>query len=628
MTLSEANSTIPNSDAFGVRAKAGTTFTLALVFVLFIQGAIPFLFLPTLGQGIWTLGFAQSFANQSLFSIYSKNFGFPFPAPMPFGLAGAWPMSLLLRAGLYAADAYTLVAAFWFSLGFLGACKVARMIGLGRTSSHLAAAVWLTLPMTWAHSGYGMLSFGMALLPFYFRFILGLFLHPPLDLKHAFRSGLSCLFVVFISVFMDGYTFVMFFVGSVILGLYFFVRSPENRRGLAIYSTPIVVICFICSYVLYICYLGTSGFRSYPIDFFRGWGVDLSFLIIPTKGIHWLPDLLGLSRIRSDLVYWGDDSVWCTTFLMPIIVLGLFSWWQTRRKTKLATGFLLIALFGFYMALGPSLKVNSLKPEALRLKEPHQKSAMMPANFGLMPTGSGILSENVMGFDTMRSSYRWSALGALGFWLLLCLLLNKFAKQGRASRVQWVMIALILANMPSLGHCYRHYRTQREQLREIDSTVLAELMNALKPDEKVAFLPYGNDFFVNYLAAKTRIRSYNIGGDKNVDMAIAHWPTGMKKFKFGVLTEGSIPDIRALLENGVADSIVVPYLDLLWSAHTFPCKKRVHELSPLEGENPECPPDFKIKYEGVLDLLKNVASLDLKQYNLFFIVHLKDNKFH
>src|SRR3546814_3043838 len=68
---------------------------IALACALLLYGAVPFLMLPTLGQAVWTMGFAESFANGHLLDFYAHDFGIPKPAAMAFGLAGAWPASLL-----------------------------------------------------------------------------------------------------------------------------------------------------------------------------------------------------------------------------------------------------------------------------------------------------------------------------------------------------------------------------------------------------------------------------------------------------------------------------------------------------------------------------------------------------
>src|SRR3546814_20695009 len=70
---------------------------IALACALLLYGAVPFLMLPTLGQAVWTMGFAESFANGHLLDFYAHDFGIPKPAAMAFGLAGAWPASLLVR---------------------------------------------------------------------------------------------------------------------------------------------------------------------------------------------------------------------------------------------------------------------------------------------------------------------------------------------------------------------------------------------------------------------------------------------------------------------------------------------------------------------------------------------------
>jgi small-conductance mechanosensitive channel len=125
-----------------------------------------------------------------------------------------------------------------------------------------------------------------------------------------------------------------------------------------------------------------------------------------------------LSMPRSEVDHFGDSSVWTTTFFLPLLLLGLIAWWMMRIKFKMATGFLLVGLFAIYMALGPSLKVNSKKPPELQKSDLPVSRAML-ASHAVMPTGSAWISEHIPGFNVMRASYRWSTLSIFAFWCLL-----------------------------------------------------------------------------------------------------------------------------------------------------------------------------------------------------------------
>ncbi|HEY7803603.1 MAG TPA: hypothetical protein VIC30_04115, partial [Orrella sp.] len=89
---------------------------LAFMAVLLIHATVPFAMMPTLGQAVWSMGFAESFAHGPWYEIYARHFGLPDPAPIAFGLAGAWPASVLIRLGLHPADAYVAVLAFWLAV--------------------------------------------------------------------------------------------------------------------------------------------------------------------------------------------------------------------------------------------------------------------------------------------------------------------------------------------------------------------------------------------------------------------------------------------------------------------------------------------------------------------------------
>lgn len=562
-------------------------FMFALAVVLALHGAVPFFATPTLGQAVWSTGFSESFINTSLFSIYAENFGAPEPAAIAFGLAGAYPASLFIAAGLHAADAYSAMSALWLSVAFFGAWRIGMLLRLRPMLSILCAMLWMSMPIIWAHSGYSMLSLGIALLPFYFWTALLLFTHAPASLIRGALNGILFTLACVLAVFMDGYSFMMFAVGSSLLAFYLFVRCGDLRRHLVTFVLPFHVFGFALAYVLYAAYIGTSQYDPAPLDFFRGWGVDLSFLVIPTRGLHWFWDILGWSVLRSGREYFGDASVWTTTFCLPLIIAGLVGWWRTKAQNKLATGFLLLALIGFYMALGPSLKIDSTRP--YELIEAGRMHPLMSDDLAFGPTGSEWLSANLPGFKNMRAAYRWSALGMLGLWGLVAMMLSRVEGRGRLLWASMLML-LILLNLPPLEKKWKCDMRHRDMFLQIDADLVSDLKSDLKQGELVAFLPYRNDFLVNYLAPRLDIRTYNVGGDKNLSEARNQWPTTMKQFRMGLVDAKFSQRVLLLLARGEADAVVLPYIDMLWAAHAWP--------APLKFKDDLAEPIHKLRESG------------------------------
>jgi hypothetical protein len=597
---------------------------LAAGLVLLFHGAVPFVMTPTLGQAVWTTGFAQSFANGSLYSAYAHNFGLPTPAAIAFGLAGALPASWLIRLGLHPFDAYAGMVALWLLLAFYSAYLISHSFGATRSISILSAGMWMSMPTIWAHADYSMLSLGIALLPFYLLATLNLLQRP--SVSSPISGALLHLAAAFISVFMDGYTFVMFATGSSILLCYCLLTDIAKRRHLLTVALPVHIASFLLAYIAYITYVGRNNFEEIPLDFFRGWGLDLSFVVIPTKGLFWFLDTLGISVCRTDELYFGDASVWKTTFALPIIIAGLMAWWQIRRRRTLATGFLIVAMVGFFMALGPTLKIASTKPEDMKAIHPRQQSAMMPAEYGLGPTGTGWISETLPGFKSMRASYRWSALGVFALWATVVIWSGSFRKSYIAPLVTLLLVTFF--NIPNVPQRFRSLLDNRAQFLQIDNDLLKSFRERIMQKEIVAFAPSGNDFIANYLAPAAGFRTFNIGGDKNLADARAHWPSAMLALG-GDLNTSKISSIVQILWDRNADVVVIPYFHMLWSPHLWPCVDQTRaKLTEISKEDWNaipgfyCPDQRKIALRPIIQEIEQLPYIEVADGDLFATVRL------
>ena len=573
-TLSTKTQNLSMISAFKKLSDFGTWEIILLAVVsacvLYLYGAVPFLSMPSLGINLGMVGFAQSLANESWYSLYAHDIGFPKPAALGMGLPHIWPTSLLIRLGLHAADAYSLMYGCWLLVALFSAYKIGCKFGATRRLALIGGVTWMSMPIVWAHTGYSVLALGLGLLPFYFWSTINLLWGETKSPNVTFSKVIFCCSATIISIFMDGYSFMMFATGSSILLAYAILSRPKTRRALLRISLPIHLVSFTLAYVLFSTYIGKANFAQHPIDAFRTWGVDLSFIVIPTTSIHWLLTLLGLSVERLGTTNFGDSSIWKTTFSLPIILSGITAWWLVKKNFNLATGILLAATFGFYMALGPSLKINSTAPSFLRVPE----RASMPADFAVIPTGNAWISENLPGFNVMRASYRWLALSVFALWMLIMASVGRTNAKGRAL---WsvILLALIALNLPPLKKRFEGSQLGHKLLHQVDNDprLVPALRRHIRRDELVVFLPWGNDFLVNYLAARAKFRTFNIGGDKNLAEAQTQWPSEMLELRGPINPVTSPGRSVNMLLGGSADVIVVPYFNMLLSAHTTPLNK-------------------------------------------------------
>jgi hypothetical protein len=597
--------------------------TIALIWSLLVNGAVPFVMLPALGQPAVMLGYAQDFANQPWYAIYAHSFGYPAPTGLATGLPLAYVASVLLRVGVSHTAAYSGSMVFWLGLGYWGAWRLASLLGGRGVLPALAAATWMSLPMVWVHTAYSSLGLGMALLPTYFYSAVTLLetsslgTHCGASIAYWLRFALFCV----VALFMDGYTYVMFAMVTVLAGGAHFVQEKNSRVRHLLRFALKVGTGFAGSFLLYRWYMGVGNYAVEPMDFYRGWGLDLSFLLQPTLGWSWAGDALGMSVQRSEVTSWGDMSVWTATFALPLAAAGICCaiWlWRRDRRAQLLV---LIALVGLYFSLGPTLKFYSIKPPGMATEQ------MMAAQYGWFSTKNAWFYAHLPGLKNMRASYRWEAVFLLGMWALLALGSGHAGPRLRKF-LGGVYLLLIVLLVPTPRAMFSDYRVFLQGLNEIDKSLVASLSSSLKEGERVLFLPIGNDALVNYLSPRLRIRSYNTGGDKQLALTSEQWPSQIQYFLRTGLSVRDLPALRHVLFDGEVDAVVMPYFDMSRSAYMWPCAGNRHdfsvrELQWLSWPRYACPKEFRAKYRTIVDALKLDGRFFVQDTELYAVIRLR-----
>ncbi|MFA6136898.1 MAG: hypothetical protein WC667_02305 [Sulfurimonas sp.] len=579
-------------------------FTIIFLFIISIYGSIPFAAMPTLGQVVWASGFAESFAREDI-AIYATHFGLPEKAPIAFGLAGVFLQSLYIKyLHLHASDAYSLVSITYLFLAIFGTIKFSMFLGATLRTSILASALYLTLPLIWWHSLYSFLSFGFALMPLYIYMIFFIIKNKLEDNKYIY---LAFFVISILSIFTDGYTFVMFAL-SYFLILFFSFVSKKTVFKNAAYLFLYAIFVFLISYLLYVNYINESSFGIWSMDYYRGFGIDLTMLFYPSKEIFWFYDILGLSLERTSVEFFGDDSVGAVSFSFLLLLFALISLFFVKNEYKLSL--LIIALFGLYLSLGPSLKVNSKRPiEQINIKN---FDNAMKEEYAIVPTGNEFLYKYIPGIKNMRATYRWIGLFQVALFGLLIILLAKLESLERRYLAYSILIFLSAFNMPNPSVRLKNIIYNRDAMIQMDKELISLLKQHVKANSKVAFVPYYNDHFANYLAAKSDIRTYNVGGDKNLELAMKNWPQTMLNLSEITLPSKFIYNIENILISKDVEYVIFPYFDMLWGAYEWP-----REAKEINSK--------KLMYAEYINYFKNNPNFDLIETEYFSFISISKN---
>jgi hypothetical protein len=553
----------------------------------------------TTHESLSDTGYAQCLTNgwRQWMAGCSANIGQPFGGVHVFGLP-----TVALAAALFGWDGavsfsemHFIIAAFTV-IAFCGAVAFFRRLSGSAWIGLLGAVLYLLSPIVSQQGAYGALRTGYALLPLYLL-VDGLLL--TLGRRTWRMRGVIVALVVLVRVFAvlcDGYSFVM--SSGLALSLFLVSGLVSRRVGPAAIAIGTYVLACAVAYVSYFWFVpgGQSGLGTMPIDFFRGQGVDLYTVLVPSQWF-WIYKAAGLAFDFPAAAAFGDGSnvgfnFAGYAFLLSAAVVLVARVFRGRKLGALLASLALSALVAFLLSLGPSLKYRSLDPT--RADASVQFSTyLMPQDKAVASLGTDAIYLHVPGVRNIRVLARWQAvvhLALVGFLVVLLALLIARRQRGIAAIL---VVAALFESAPNLAVAYRAGLQKRAEAEAIRDEYLPELLSMTQPRERAVLVQLhedaeSNHYAVDYLCPKADLRCYNTGGDKALEIVRGTWPQEIEELLVG---RNVGFNIRQLFRAHQADVVLVPLFDLRRLAYsrgaarvdTAAVRRRVDEITAGGG---------------------------------------------
>jgi hypothetical protein len=495
---------------------------------------------------------------------YADPLGYPLLSNGPLIYLGVVAMRL---PGVGLDGAALLAGATLDAIALAGGYALTRRLGAGRWVALWAATLYLICPTV-----LGMISFigtfpGFALLGAYAWADLKL-----LDTLGTARRRTQAVVVAgyvlvrVLALFLDGYSFVASALVTGCLWLAWALSAQSAPRARRWAGLGAIVAANLVAFLLYTAYSpGTYG--SPPLEIFRSMGLDVVTLVEPTTRF-WGAEVLGATWDHSAL--WGDGTNSAYNYLgIACVVLAAYALaGPARRRYAVALG--CAGAIALVLSLGPSLKVDTVRPQPLG--QATYDTYLMPSGRAAADLPWGGLFTALPGLKEMRASYRWVAVSRFALIVLAALAVTELVRRRRRWRVVAVVAAglMTLELLPNLPRAVDLFRVQQHQMRDVRAQVVPDLRSVTHPRERVFFLSYDgayNDYLANYLAPLAQLHAYNAGGDKDVALAMQHWPGPI-----GAMTApGAGADaVAAALGSGAVDVVIAPTFHLRWNAYSWP----------------------------------------------------------
>lgn len=567
---------------FHINCKVASLLILLFVVLLFIYGLVPFLYINNLSAYYTMYGDTQGLVNNGILTLsYIKNFGIelgsPFVQGLPFTYLSAF-VSIVLKVDPYVSN--TITGILLLLVAYLSMFYLLKKLEINDYIALVSSYLFLTLNINYGQVGYGTMMYAFILLPFY---ILIDYLFFSRLLRENFNKYTMVIFCLIYPLektfilFFDGYAFMISSLASFSVFAAFlikYLRSCFYRGTSSVFDNrlfmgvSIFVFANIISVGLYKLYVpGSASYSVMPLDFFRAQGIDLISLIVPSDSRYYFLDLFGLTKSYNGFAFYGDGSNVRSNYLGYTLLLMFLLYFFTKIKRPIFVKSILIAgAVAFFLSLGPSLKFNNTKKDAINKTTITFSDYLMTAKEATLNLHTGFIYQYVPGIKNMRAVQRWMLLFMFSLIMVCAFFLTYLVDKKLYAVAFSLAILSILELQPNLYAMHRGYIAGYERAKEFDK-VLNSMKGYSKPYEKVFYLSDQNDYLANYISSKLNVMSYNVAGDKNIDLSSKSWPASIKNMRqYKEVNENAY----YAMSNGILNKLIIPFFDLRWHSYYWP----------------------------------------------------------
>lgn len=560
---------------------------LIIPIIIITYGLMPNYYLISLGGTLLTIGSGESIVRSGLFS-YPMHTGFPIGTPIVFGL----PLNLIQATFIFffnlsATTAFIITVTLFIGIACIGCYLLLKSLGIPPVIALLFTFVFITLPFLWGHGGYGALPISFTLLPL-------LILIDKLFFEHISKTSsllkfrtlgfvLGYILMRSFILFMEGYTFIMWCsISGAMLITYSLPLLQKRRFGRVLFGTLTLALAASIAYISYGLYIpGGTSYAVMPADFFRGQGIDLTTLLLPYKNSTLFTSMFELGSAYSNpLDYWSDGSNIRWNFLGIIIPICAIGFLLTRKSfSRFGLALLIVGIVSFFLSLGPSLKINALRPEPIIGRGILYNDYLMPAEAATIHWGIDNFFTDIPGLNIMRATYRWILIPKIMLIIGAALFITNLIKKGHRKTAFILLTLIIIEAIPPINILHTRYQNNENQRQQIDRDIINNLENYIQPNELIVFITRDNDFLANYISPHINAYAYNVGGDKNILISRPYYPETITNI---LALQDVAENTYLALQSGEIDWLIIPYFNLRLNSYFWPpTAQQMDELHTL-----------------------------------------------